>query len=246
MITIGGRAHTLEEIDAVGRQGYPFAEINIDDPDEALSQTDELMKLKDKYGLYYLAHYPNEGNPSDADKLRELFVPKMKRLLEVTHHLGISKGTMHFWMDRRFAQPSLVSAKIKLMSEMVEHAGRNGVQLCLENLTSQYDSFAAVFDAVPELKMTLDIGHAELLSETNTSFGFIEHLSHMIEHVHVHDNMGGTTVKDDLHLPLGEGIVDYPGILAHLKKSGYASTLTLEVKPPDMARTREAVIRHVR
>ncbi len=118
--------------------------------------------------------------------------------------------------------------------------------MCLENLTSQYDSFSIVFDAIPDLRMTMDIGHAELLSETNTSFGFIEHLFHKIDHVHVHDNNGGTSVKDDLHLPLGDGIVDYPKILSLLKEKGYASTLTMEVKPSDMIRTREAVVRYVR
>jgi len=246
MVIIGGRAHTLEEIDAVGRLGYPFAEINVDDPDGIAGQLNELVKLKEKYGINYLAHYPNEGNPTDVEKLRELFIPKMKRLFELTRDLGISKGTLHFWMDQRWAESALVSAKIELLSEMVEHAARNGVKLCLENLTSQYDSFSAVFDAIPGLRMTMDIGHAELLSETNNSFGFIEHLFHKIDHVHVHDNMGGTSVKDDLHLPLGDGIVDYPKILSLLKEKGYASTLTMEVKPSDMIRTREAVIRHVR
>ena len=244
MVIIGGRAHTLEEIDEVGRLEYPFAEINVDDPEGIAGQFDELMRLKEKYGIYYLAHYPNEGNPTDVEKLQELFIPKMKRLFELTHDLGISKGTLHFWMDQ--AQPALVSAKIELLSEMVEHAARNGVKLCLENLTSQYDSFSIVFDAIPDLRMTMDIGHAELLSETNTSFGFIEHLFHKIDHVHVHDNNGGTSVKDDLHLPLGDGIVDYPKILSLLKEKGYASTLTMEVKPSDMIRTREAVVRYVR
>ncbi|NQU65989.1 MAG: sugar phosphate isomerase/epimerase, partial [SAR324 cluster bacterium] len=55
--------------------------------------------------------------------------------------------------------------------------------------------------------------------------------------VHVHDNLGGSSVKDDLHLALGDGIVDYPGILSTLKEKGYQSTITLEVKPEDMPRS---------
>jgi len=91
----------------------------------------------------------------------------------------------------------------------------------------------------------MDIGHGELLSSENTSFGFMEHLFPKIEHIHVHDNYGGTSVKDDLHLPLGEGIVDYPKILGILKEKGYNSTITLEVQPPDMTRSRDEVERYI-
>jgi len=245
MVTIGGRAHTLEQIDEVGKLGYPFAEIDINDPDVVRQQYNDLLKLKDKYNLFYLAHYPNEGDPRNTDRLESQFVPKIKTLLGLTRDLGIEKATLHFWMDKRWAPSELVQQKIKLLSQMVDTATVNGIVLCLENLTSQYDSFSAFFDAIPDLRMTLDIGHGQLLSEENTSFGFIEHLFDKIHHVHVHDNKGGTGVKDDLHLPLGDGIVDYPKILSLLKAKQYDFTLTMEVLPSDMMRTKEAVNRYI-
>lgn len=246
MVIIGGRAHTLEQIDAVGKLGYPYAEIDVNDPDVIDQQFDDLLELKENYNLSYLAHYPNEGDPTNLDGLKQQFVPKMKALFTRTRKLGIEKGTMHFWMDQRRAPPELVEGKIKLLSELVDDATEKGIVLCLENLTSQHHSFAVVFEAVPDLRMTMDIGHGELLSDRNTAFGFMEHLLDKIAHVHVHDNKGGTTVKDDLHLPLGDGIVDYPGILSLLKEKGYASTLTMEVLPEDMIRTQAAVERYIR
>jgi sugar phosphate isomerase/epimerase len=87
----------------------------------------------------------------------------------------------------------------------------------------------------------MDIGHAQLLSQQNTSFLFIEDHFSRIAHLHVHDNRGGTSVKDDLHLPLGEGIVDYQAIIASLINRGYDSTITMEVKSKDMPRTRQAL-----
>ena len=98
-----------------GEQWVPFAEINLDDPAETARRLDDLLALKEKYGLYYLAHYPNEGNPFDAKALKERFVPRMKKLMEVTHELGIVKGTLHFWMDKRWAEPALLSAKTALL-----------------------------------------------------------------------------------------------------------------------------------
>lgn len=238
---IGGRAHTIEQIHEVGKLAYPFAEIDVKDPEEIKRQYDELMELKERYGIFYLAHYPNEDNPMDAQVLRDRFLPKMKELIELTRQLGIEKGTLHFWMDKRWAPPSLLPQKIDLLSEMVDHAAQRGVVLCLENLTERYDSFSIAFDAIPDLRMTLDIGHGQLLSKENTSFDFIQYLFHKIVHIHVHDNRGGKTVKDDLHLPLGEGVVDYPRILAMLNEKEYDSTITMEVLPEDMLRTRQAM-----
>lgn len=245
MVTIGGRAHNLEQIDMVGKLGYPFAEIDINDPEVVEKQFNDLIKLKEKYNLFYLAHYPNEGDPRNIERLETQFVPRIKTLLGLTRELGIKKGTLHFWMDQRWAPSELVEQKIALLSRMVQDATRKGIELCLENLTSRYDSFSTVLNAIPDLRMTLDIGHGELLSEENTSFGFIENLFDKIRHVHVHDNQGGTGVKDDLHLPLGDGIVDYPKILSQLKAKRYSFTITLEVLPSDMVRTKKAVDRYI-
>ncbi len=246
MVTIGGRAHNIDEINQVGKLGYPFVEINIDIPEKIESIIPELLQLKERYGFYYLAHYPNEGNPADLDNLKQNFVPRIKKLIEFSTRLGIKKGTMHFWMDKRWASEEVISEKIKMLAELAEHAGKHHMILCLENLTARQDSFRRYFDAVPELRMTMDIGHGQLLSKENTSFGFMEHLFEKIEHVHVHDNLGGTGVQDDLHLPLGDGIVDYPKIFTILNNKKYNSTITMEVKPADMARTQKAIQQFLR
>lgn len=241
MITIGGRAHTIEEIKKVGKLGYPFAEINIDDPDRIKAELKILKKLKIEYGMYFLAHFPNEGNPNDLKNLRENFLPKIKQLITLSTDLGIDKGTMHFWMDKRWTEDSVIAAKTDMLAELVAFATTQQLVLCLENLSASYVSFSTFFDAIPDLKMTMDIGHGELLSKENTAFGFMNNVFSKIEHVHVHDNRGGTSVKDDLHLALGDGIVDYPRILTTLKEKGYQSTITLEVKPEDMPRSLKEV-----
>ncbi|MFH2129696.1 MAG: sugar phosphate isomerase/epimerase family protein [bacterium] len=237
MMTVGGRAHTIAEIKKVGKLGYPFAEINIDDPVRVKEDIAVLRELKASYDMYFLAHYPSEGNPNDLKNLRENFLPKIKQLIAYSADLDIHKGTMHFWMDKRWADTSVIAAKIEMLAELVDFAETCELVLCLENLSAQHDSFSTFFEAIPNLRMTMDIGHGELLSKENTAFGFMENVFSKIAHVHVHDNLGGNSVKDDLHLALGDGIVDYPRILALLKKKGYQSTITMEVKPGDMPRS---------
>ena len=245
MAIIGGRAHSLEEIREVANLGYPYAEISIYDPDKTEKEFGELLKLKKQYGLFYLAHYPNEGNPVDLFNLRNHFVPRMKRLFEWSSGLGVEKGTFHFWIDERKIPPEVVSQKIEMIAEMVDSAKTEGIVLCLENLSEPYSSFKPVFEHIPELRMTLDIGHGQLMAEENTSFNFIRNSFERIAHVHVHDNKGGQSYKDDLHLPLGQGIVNYPGIFSLLKENGYASTITLELKPGEMSAGRDEILKYL-
>ena len=243
MPIIGGRAHTIDHIHEIGKLGYPFAEISLYEPGQVLEQLQDLMELKEKYGIYYLAHYPNEGTPFDVEMLQDKFVSKLKRLLDLSQNLGIRKGTMHFWMDKRRVASTVVVKKIQMLSEMVAHAADRGIVLCIENLSEGYDSFSPAFDAIPGLRMTMDIGHGQLLTKENTSSNFLGHLFHRIAHIHVHDNYGGSSVKDDIHLAVGDGIVDYPKILGMLKKKGYRSTITMEVKVQEMQRSKELLER---
>jgi sugar phosphate isomerase/epimerase len=242
---IGGRAHNIEQIHEVGKFGYRFAEISLLEPEDVRTQLNELRKLRDQYGMYYLAHYPNEGNPFDLERLGSGFIPKMKQLIDLTKELRIRKGTIHFWMDKRWAPVELITSKIKLLADLVSYANDRDVTICLENLTERYDSFITAFEAIPDLKMTMDIGHGELLSSRNTSFGFTRHVFDRIEHVHVHDNRGGTSVADDLHLALGDGRIDYPAILTILKEKEYSSTITMEVIPADMPRTKAEIDNYI-
>jgi sugar phosphate isomerase/epimerase len=241
MITIGGRAHTIEELLEVAKLGYPFVEISLDDPATVAGWIPRLREIKDTYDILFLAHYPNENNPFDVKVLRSKFLPRIKALMVSSRQLGITKATLHFWIDQRWAPMELILGKLELLSRIVEYGNEFGITVCIENLSERTESFRPAFDAIPDLRMTLDIGHAQLLAKQNTSFRFIEDYFSRIVHLHVHDNCGGTSVKDDLHLPLGEGIVDYPAIMASLMKKGYDSTVTMEVKPKDMFQTRKAL-----
>ena len=241
VVTIGGRAHTVAEVHEVGRLGLPFVEMSLEEPETVLRWIPTLLEMKEIYGISYLAHFPNEDNPFDIGILKERFVPRIKALTDLSRQLGIDKATMHFWIDKRWAPEGLIPQKLELLKEMVGYASKAGMVICIENLSERYDSFQAAFEAIGDLRMTLDIGHAQLLAKVNTSYRFIDNCPEKIAHVHVHDNHGGTSVKDDLHLALGEGSVDFQAIISSLLGTGYDSTITMEVKPVDIPRTRKAL-----
>lgn len=241
MIIIGGRAHNLDEVTAVSELVFPFIEISLDDPATVSGWLPQLLDIKNTYGTNFLAHYPNEDNPFDVEILRDKFLPRIKSLMQISRQLEINKATLHFWIDKRLAPAELIRGKLEILSRIVDYGNDFGITVCIENLSERSDSFASAFDAIPGLRMTLDIGHAQLLAKQNTSFRFIEDCFSRITHIHAHDNNGGTSVKDDLHLALGEGSVDYKAIIKSLVDKGYDSTITMEVKIKDILQTKQAL-----
>jgi sugar phosphate isomerase/epimerase len=67
-----------------------------------------------------------------------------------------------------------------------------------------------------EVGFTLDVGHA------NTAHAIDDFLKMKIDHVHVHDNNG----KDDQHLILGQGNIDWKRVVSELK--GYKGDFVVE------------------
>jgi len=149
--------------------------------------------------------------------------------------------TLHLWLDPRFVQEETIVYKIGFLKRLTTCAGGSGITVCLENLSENADQLAEVFAAVPTLNLTLDLGHAELLSKENTSFGFLEKCPERIKHIHLHDNHGGTSPDDDLHLPVGEGRIDFHKIFQRLHALQYNGTMTLELRPDQIKSCLEKV-----
>ncbi len=107
------------------------------------------------------------------------------------------------------------------------------VAINMENLSETAEDLEPVINEVPSLGLTLDVGHANLGGSENKSIAIIEKFGKLIRHVHLHDNRGGQSKDDDLHLPIGAGTVDFRAIIQSLVGMGYQGTMTLEVKPED-------------
>ncbi|MBW1704861.1 MAG: sugar phosphate isomerase/epimerase [Deltaproteobacteria bacterium] len=230
-IHLGGTARSPEDVMALHELGLQFAEIPIIDPEKFQSLKDTYIDLKKKTGLYYLCHGPREGDPNDIETLESIYMPKLVQVLSIMPDLDMRLLTIHLWLDPRFLTPDAIAYKIGFLKRLIEIATDAGITICLENLSETATHLAGVFKTLPHLNMTLDMGHAQLLSKQNTSYGFMKKHLDRIKHIHVHDNRGGNSPDDDLHLPVGEGIVDFKRIFQQLKGIGYCGTMTLELRP---------------
>ena len=131
------------------------------------------------------------------------------------------------------------SALVRLNESLDAIIGRAqalGLAVCLENMFPrchayfQPPDFVGILQRFPDLKLTLDTGHANIgVPGGQRILKFIEKFGRRIGHLHISDNFGE---RDD-HIPVGTGNIDFLKTVKALKKCGYNDTATLEIFADD-------------
>ena len=233
-IALGGTARNPEDVLALHDLRLEFAEVPIVDLINFKKNINKFLELKENTNLYYLCHGPREGDPNNITTLKRDYFPHILEILDIMPTLNMSLLTLHLWMDRRFVKADVIDFKIELLKKIIDKAKEKRITICLENLSENWHDLNMAFLELPLLNLTLDVGHAQLLRKKNTSFGFIKTYPDRIKHVHIHDNLGGNTPENDLHLPPGRGIVDFKNVFNALSEIDYRKTATLELKPQEI------------
>ncbi len=229
----------LEEVEAIGQMGFDYVELTMDPPeatpDKIISQKGPILALLNHFQMDIVGHLPTFVWTSDLyESLRKASVQENLNALEASAELGIQKVVLHPGYIMGLSKFILEKAKeygMKSIETILKKAGDLGITLCIENMFPQSNflshpqEFQEVFDTFPDLRLTLDIGHANLGAGKNKALEFIHRYGYRISHVHANDNFG----KEDNHLPIGAGIIDFEKILRELKESHYDETITLEV-----------------
>ena len=240
MLKLCARVHSLDDIEIILEQGFKVLEISL--PCQGGHEEEQAWsELAQQRGLNLMGHGPNEGNPQDLTHLANECLPKFRQALEAAGRLGATLLTIHFNVDSRWLPPETVQGKIDLLAKLADWGSELTVQVNLENLSESSKDLEKALLEVPNLGLTLDVGHAMLTHETSTAPEIIRQLFDRISHLHLHDNHGGKSVRDDLHLIPGDGKVAFSEIFGMLKKRGYSRTATLELAPHEMALARKRV-----
>ncbi len=227
----------VAEIEWMAQAGLEFIDLTLEPPRAAAWLVDlkAIRAALHKHQLPVVGHtayYLPIASPFES--IRRAAIEELVRCLHAFAELGArwmnihpdSNVPMH---DRAYA----AQRNIQSLRELTDFARACGIGLMIENLPGRFNTvaqLAPLMDALPELGFHLDIGHANLLVETNSADELIARFGPRLRHVHLHDNKGGT---QDLHAPLGTGTVNLAHHLRSLKESGYDSTITLEVFTPD-------------
>lgn len=233
----------LQEMQEIGEMGFNYVELTMDPPEatpqKILSQKRSIRELLDRYGMGIIGHLPTFVWTSDLyESLRRVSLQENFDALEAGAELGIEKMVLHPGYITGLGKFLLDKARgygMESIEIILKKATSLGTTLCIENMFPQTHflshphEFQEVFETFPELRLNLDIGHANLGGGKNKSLEFIQRYGYRIGHVHANDNFG----KEDNHLPIGAGIIDFERILKELKQTQYNETITLEVFSKD-------------
>lgn len=241
----------FREIEWMADVGMEFLDLTLEPPRAASWGVDpaRIRAALEKHGMRVVGHTPFYLPLASAiEELRQAALVELRRCLDVFGAVGArwmnihpdSHTPMH---DRHY----LIRRNLESLRELLPHARKCGVRLMIENLPGGYNTAAQLgelLDAMPELGLHLDFGHANLSVARNTAAEILKMYGTRLRHVHLHDNRGG---HDDLHMPLGTGSVDVRRAVREMKAVGYDGTITLEVFTPDrhhLIYSRD-VLRHV-
>ena len=251
MIKFGKLTHPgrdiIKEINKVKRFGFDYVEIGI----EPLTD----FTILRKYKLAILNSLKLFNNPpvghtawwydlsSTYDAVRNAWIKQGKIDIKMASELGIKLLNFHFQvpsyilLKNQGSRDIILNNYIKSFKDLVKFAESKNITLMLENGEEKFEYYKYVLDNVPELKVHFDVGHAFISGGIKTIKKFISYFGDRITHIHIHDNHG----KQDEHLALKKGKINWKKVVHMLKKSNYDKTITFEVfkSEKDLIKSRE-------
>ena len=223
----------LKELETVDAENVEI----VDDGRHALDETrvKSLKKIIKKRGFTTSVHAPfidvNIALPSET--ARTAVLARLKRSLQFSSELGSNYWVFHPGLqtgNSNFTPDLDWELNLESVRELLSAAREFGVNATIENglhplpfLMKTADDFTRFYKDLGEtnLGITFDLGHANVNSQINE---FFEKLPERIVHAHLHDNHG----RNDEHLGLGDGNIDWQKTVAAFKKIGYKGTLVVE------------------
>ncbi len=208
----------------------------IDDGYHALNKN-RISTLKDigkSYNLKFSVHAPfadiNIASPSQH--MLKAMLNRLKKSIMLTReldaymwvfHPGLKTGISMFYPGKDWIQNR------KTTQLLYKTAADYGVKIAIENVPEPYpflmksvEHFQKFYKEINEdIGLTFDIGHANINGQTEL---FLKTFPDRILHIHAHDNNG----KEDQHLGIGYGTVNWEKVAKILKEMAYAKTVVVE------------------
>ena len=225
---------TLEDnINLCKSLGLKFIELNMNFPEyqvDELEQTDRLIELADKAGIYYTIHLDENLNIADFNRLvSEAYLETVRRSIEVakallplrdlygdasqplTLNMHMHHGIYITLPDRKVQMydrdfDTYMKSFSVFREKCEEWIGDSDIRIAVENTDGfrEYEKKAIEFLLESQkFGLTWDIGHSKATGEKDVPF-IMRHRDHLI-HFHIHD---GSENPPRNHLALGDGEID--------------------------------------
>lgn len=169
-------------------------------------------------------------NPGAAEPLvQQATLQRFFQTFDAAERLGARLIVFHPGYDHwRYGKQkrAWLQQALHFWPQLCLRAERLGVKIVLENI---FDEDPALLQEQvngldhPCLGHCFDIGHWALFGKP-TIDDWLQVLGPRLFHLHLHDNFG----RQDDHLPIGAGNIDFAPLWSHLKSTGLRPSMTLE------------------
>lgn len=189
-------------------------------------------------GIRCTLHLPSNTNWGPID-VRKDIIP----YIDIGREVGAELVTFHTTLSPLFYSDENIAEFLQVIPMASDAARESGVTLAAETLGLYSTELTLLFESDPNLRLAMDIGHAQILATRNRSFAIMDYFFDKILMVNVHDNQGKAMTEEvlrlksqrnvpleemreiaqryDAHLPIGTGGVDFKTIFKELKRRSY-------------------------
>lgn len=244
----------VKEIREFARLGFDYAEIGIEEPcgspkilRSGKREILAALKRNNMFAVGHTAYWVDFG--SLHKNVRRGWIDEGKEMIDVASQLRMGYLNFHFFpgnsMGRKIPEGRRLYIRnfAAAMKELCAYAKRKNVTLMLENIPKGrrnpygIDDFNWVIKSAPGLMVHLDVAHAFIEGGNKRIDEYIRRFSSKLAHIHMSDNNG----KEDEHIPLGKGKINFKRVAKSLKRINYDKTITFEVFTSDLDAKRSTV-----
>ncbi|MDI6917144.1 MAG: sugar phosphate isomerase/epimerase family protein [Thermoplasmatales archaeon] len=183
---------------------------------------EKFLEITPSYNIVFSVHAPlSDINIASLNpEMRKEAIRQINETIKISSDLGINLITMH---PGHFSPlGALVPDEVKKINkgsvkQISKTAEEYNITIALENMPNQRITTCHSLKELLEIadnnvEICFDIGHA---NTNNNIHDFLDYGE--FANVHIHDNFG----KDDSHLVIGKGNIDFRNVLKKLRYNGF-------------------------
>lgn len=232
------RQNVLNDLNFALKNGFDYYEIQglgekFDLEPEIIEQVKRISKDNNiSLNLHAIHFLPI---PSLIPEVSEGALKFVKKEIILAKKVGAKQITIHSGQRDKPNRENMVAKNfeilIKNLKETIKLGRKYGIKIGLENspknhaICTELKDLLRVVNSIEGLKIVFDVGHAN--TTKLNPIDYFKKVKDFVVNVHIHDN-GGTV---DQHAVIGEGNINFKGLLKECKNSNYYGPFILEMFP---------------